>query len=80
LGGGNNWGDGMTSNIRTFATQHEKKFIKGLGSFCEEQYLGREELLRKYIKASMKRVNWGDVDQYKTLVYASNCLKVEFNE
>lgn len=65
----------MTSNIRTFATHHEKTFIKGLGSFCEEQYLGKEELLGLYIDSSEHRTNWGSIDKQKVLDYAWKCLK-----
>jgi len=69
----------MTDNVRIFAIQHEKLFLKGLGTFAEDQKVSRYELLQRYIQAAEYRTNWGEVDKYKALDYARKCLRVQYN-
>jgi hypothetical protein len=69
----------MTDTVKTFATRHEKLFLKGLGSFAEDQKVSRYELLQRYIQTAEYRTNWGEVDKYKVLDYARKCLRVQYN-
>ncbi len=45
------------------STAQEIKFIEKLGRFVPSNVVSRPELLRRYVKAADKRIDWGDIDK-----------------
>ena len=59
------------STSTSFSTEHEIEFIRSLGTNNKEAAkMPRHQLLRNYITASRKRVNWGAIDRSKAIGFA----------
>ncbi len=61
-------------NEESYTTKREKEFLKFLGLHWGKKS-SRAVLLRKYLKAAKKRINWGDIDSKEVIAYAKALLK-----
>ena len=52
-----------------FATEHEIEFIRSLGTNHESK-IQKYKLLRNYITASRRRVDWGAINNLKAIGFA----------
>lgn len=65
------------------ATRREKEFLRHIGEHANPQALcdkhgralSKMELLKKYLKASLSRVNWGEIDKNHVLEYTKDMIK-----
>lgn len=73
--------------IPLHTTKKEIEFINGLGTFCIDEKTGltnknglnrrnHKQLLRNYIIAAEKRVEWSGIDRDKVIGHAMNRLTV----
>lgn len=60
----------------SFSTEHEIEFIRSLGTNRESK-IPKHKLLKNYIEASRKRVNWGDINKWKAVGFACEELDRE---
>lgn len=63
-------------------TGAEVRFVRNLGShstITKETKITRADLLRRYIYASQRRVDWDGIDQHAVLSLASSLLAAEVN-
>lgn len=63
-----------------WTTEHEIAFITNLGSHTPPDHVWfcpRAELLRGYLKAAHKRVNWGSIDKLVAIEFARMELATE---
>ena len=59
------------STSANFATEHEIEFIRSLGTNNKEAAkMPRHQLLRNYIAASRRRVDWGAINNLKAIGFA----------
>lgn len=66
-----------TMNLEHISLENEEiKFIDELGSHSLNE-LSRIDLIRGYIDACKKRVNWCDMDRFKIMTHAYEALKNE---
>lgn len=62
---------------KAYTTYYEIEYIDRLGTgLYRKSELSREELLRRYIKAGERRVDWGGIDRYQALAHAYDALKL----
>lgn len=61
----------------SYSTADEKEFILNLGTYrpANKQIETSEDLLKRYISASKKRVRWGTVSKDSCIKFAKEELK-----
>ena len=65
----------MEGNEGGYSTLNEKEFISGLGSFSGPgPYVGRRELLARYIKSCDLRQAWGRINRIECITFAQKEL------
>ena len=57
-------------------TENENKFLDRLGNWSPEFPRNRRVLLRKYLKATKRRINWGQIDSKEII----NRVEMELND
>jgi hypothetical protein len=60
-------------------TQKELEFLHGIGTHGDKCEIPRGEMLAKYLKASMRRMEWGSINARLVVATACAMLEMEMN-
>lgn len=66
----------MKTFNRNWTTENEKEWLDNLGTH-RKNGLSKKESLERYLEASNKRTNWGNIDREEVLTYAKELLEKE---
>jgi hypothetical protein len=66
--------------IKSHTTADEQKFLNKIGTYGENIYFSKEEYIVKYMEASEKRSNWGDIDKGEVLAHCHDLIAEELEK
>jgi hypothetical protein len=64
----------LAVSSRGHGTADEKTFLNGIGTYGLNIYYSRKRYIEEYMKASLVRVKWGNIDKQEVLDHCEKLL------
>ena len=64
----------LATSTRGHGTADEKTFLNGIGTYGLNIYYSRKRYIEEYMKASLVRVKWGNIDKQEVLDHCEKLL------